>query len=334
MKKFSMLMLLAGATYALTGCMITDYPCITDTENPDYSVCATTTGAVMHDTKGWAHIVESSQTATDNNGDGIYSTFPDFVTQDTSGAQMIISDAMASPLPYNFHSDQYAQGAQKDIAALPFAYIVQGVGPFPPNVNPNVPFPGVVGPITGNCAAPDDPFDYTITTNCNVAGADLSVLVSYFTRTREAGRMAGGVDAISVAERVDILKNATPTASGLQFTLKPGDLNIVVTQGTVSKTLDMSHLNNRTFTFDTSKKGIVGNEWAKQNGITGTDLMTTRAQLMGFDKSLPVTITATVYGHTHTFPLKLYGGFDAQLLASVLDAANGTGTNGTGSRRR
>ena len=89
MRKISILMLLTGAAYALTGCMITDYPCITDTENPNYAACATNTGDAMHDTGGWAHIVELNQSATDLNNDHIYSNFIAFVSQDSSGNQII-----------------------------------------------------------------------------------------------------------------------------------------------------------------------------------------------------------------------------------------------------
>ena len=370
MKKISTLMLLAGAAYALTGCMITDYPCITDTENPNYASCATNTGAAMHSTGGWAHIIESSQTATDINQDETYSNFIAFVSQDSSGNQIIADVAetqvisgpqQVPPVDFRYHSDQYAQGGQKDLTV--FAYAAQGEPPESGNwpmgtPSPDVPNPGVIGAaITGNCATPEadggtgtpggggnnqggqlhngfPAFDYVLTTSCLVADADLSILMSYFNRTNEAGRNVGGRDGITTAERVAVLKNATPTANGMQFTLKPGDLNIVVSQGTMTKTLDMSHLNGRSLTFNLDKRGHVGNAWAKANGITGSDLMTTRNQLVAFNKSLPVTISITIYGQTKTFTTKIAQGFDAQLLAATLDAANGTGTSQTGSRRR
>ena len=140
MKRFSLLMLLAAATFALTGCMVTDYPCI---EDQDYQNCTNEDPCEpdMVDTKGWAHIIEESMTATDHDGDGDYTQFLTFVSQDSSGSQMIATmvqnqggyppglppdgsgttpDAgLDLDPPWCWHSDQYGNPAQRSSAPTP-----------------------------------------------------------------------------------------------------------------------------------------------------------------------------------------------------------------------
>lgn len=362
MKKFSMLMLLAGATYALTGCMVTDYPCITDTENPNYAACATNAGAALHATNGWAHILESSQSASDQNMDGIYTEMVPFVSQDSSGNQILASVAQfdtVAPPAFRFHDDTYKQGGQKDL--IVWAYAAQGVpasGTYPPAQN-GLQFPGVVGPITGNCATDEGvggstpppnllgtAFDYVVTTNCVVADGDLSMLVGINAAgapagspdrppTGEAGRALANSGPLTMMDKVAMLKNGTATATGVAFTLKPGDLTITVNQGSVTKTLNMSHLNGRTINVPLNHKGMIGNQWAKDNGITGTDIKATQQQLVGFNKGVGANVTVTLFGVTKTFTnIAIAKGFDAQVLAATLDGGTGTGGNGTGSRRR
>jgi hypothetical protein len=220
MKRISMLMLLAAVMYALTGCMITDYPCIYDTENPNYAECyddpappiGTPPAGPLHDTRGWAHIIETSQSATDQDGDCLYAQFIPFVSQDSTGNQMIASLARRFEVPgcpapptgagglHVFHDDRYAQGHDPK-GFEPYAYAIylnstyQG-DPWDPNetagqqAHGTYPIYGreyeITGDITGNCE-PDpayDPFlfDYQFTTNCMDADPDLSVLVAYLYR--------------------------------------------------------------------------------------------------------------------------------------------------------
>jgi hypothetical protein len=323
-----MLLLLAAATYALTGCMITDYPCIHDTQ--DYPGCQNdpTCPIALEDTQGWAHIIETSMTATDNDGDGDYSQFMTFVSQDSAGNQMIAINCQNGILPWCWHSDRYGQGAG-DIDPYAYgiytnsSYTVAWVGR-----------PGHTGDITGSCLLgpvfDEHAFDYQFTTACMECDNDISVLVSYFTRTWEAGRREGRA-SLPLETKLAWMSEGVAVEGGIMFTFYDSEWTISVTQDGIVKNLDLTPFNGRTVTIDPGQKGYTFPDgFISDFGQSAEEYMYVANQLMDLRRNEKVTLTVEHNGHEWSMPFALAASWDPELYASSFDE----GSFGIGQRRR
>jgi len=324
MKKLSILMLLAAASYALTGCILTDYPCITDTENPNYGECTMTTGNILHDTQGFAHITDPQQSMNvADPDDGYVYEFLAFVSQNSLGIHQLGTLAQKGLPPGVYHSDLYGNVPRAGIADAMFAWAYTGVDP-------------VTGypTITGDCAAEEaDQYDYVLTTNCPEAINAVKYIVYAPGRTNEVGRSLVGHDGRFPAQaRLAFLRAGTPVADGLQYTFNTANVSLNISQaGGYSKNLDLNSFNGRSFLVDPTQDSFVLQSWLTSIGVTGADVKALWAQVSDLNRNLPVTATVTLYGQTFANTVKIAPTLDYNQFAETLGAVAGSG--GVGDRR-
>lgn len=162
------------------GCAITDYALITDNDQTNNSSGASTTGSVVVNTNGKAHIMETSQWAFSFGG-GTLEEWIAFVDQDNSGDRVITSygndNARGGP---SFHDDDYCNPDWNGCAA----WTAQD-------------------PEVGDA----DSFDGTQNVNCTLSGS-FSVLVGS-ARLGECGRVGfQGPSTLDMANIVTSLQQA------------------------------------------------------------------------------------------------------------------------------